>query len=592
MDESLKNKIHNEIHKYLNILNEAFEEGYESGKPKRYQDVEGFPLFGIPDMNQYENRWQEEYLECETRVLINKIINILFEFHKCDVKCDVKWIDNDIEWATGQLLRNYEQEIRYPIEFFVQKDGINYAYRYSAFYNWMKKPNENILNECEITGVHPIDKIIRIVWNTEIMAQKNVTHAGNSLHRNPFFETITAKDFFEDYFSDEEYEFTVAQISDAVKSARDYMTYFTIKSLKNSNLALFKENDISFLSVTQLRNISYCLVDEYGFALNTVNNGSIQVNDAERINTKFTDGRCSALYGKSKFAKSFLTSEYLFNCFKNGLSIDYTPIVCGYFKSVEQLCSVIYKNAIIQEDEELYINARKRYKNENKDEYYSIVKLFAGYPYVSGNKENEQYFGSDTYMTMQKYFWFFNYNHRKLFDISSDESWDYIFKCLRNYGKFDRNGFLHKDNIDSYGVASRIRNNTILIMYWLLGSLKLTENIEKDLLLLGGMDDTFDKLFRQLARRHNIKYLIKFSGKEEKKALKLKNNHHFNYDNYGQILDERVEFIVVQEFSDKNRDLINNPPKDAEIITIDKKHLPEYIKCYSLNGIELIFPET
>ena len=44
-----------------------------------------------------------------------------------------------------------------------------------------------------------------------------------------------------------------------------------------------------------------------------------------------------ALVGKSDFAKSFLTSEYLYNQFNNNDMFDYTAVVSGYLKSVEQL---------------------------------------------------------------------------------------------------------------------------------------------------------------------------------------------------------------------------------------------------------------
>lgn len=76
--------------------------------------------------------------------------------------------------------------------------------------------------------------------------------------------------------------------------------------------------------------------------------------------------------GDEDFAKSFMTSEYLFELFKNKINIDYTWVICGYVKSVEQL---LYKFMKLQLD----IN------NNNK----LWIKANSGISKIANNKDNE-----------------------------------------------------------------------------------------------------------------------------------------------------------------------------------------------------------
>src|SRR5690606_5199181 len=55
-----------------------------------------------------------------------------------------------------------------------------------------------------------------------------------------------------------------------------------------------------------------------------------------------------AFVGFTDFARSYLTSEYLYRYFEGNSLFDYTPIVSGYIKSIEQLLHVIctrYRNS-------------------------------------------------------------------------------------------------------------------------------------------------------------------------------------------------------------------------------------------------------
>ena len=57
----------------------------------------------------------------------------------------------------------------------------------------------------------------------------------------------------------------------------------------------------------------------------------------------YKEKRYLALCGKEDFAHSFITSEYLYQTLRGNNEFDYTAIVSGYLKSVEQLLFRIEK---------------------------------------------------------------------------------------------------------------------------------------------------------------------------------------------------------------------------------------------------------
>ena len=63
-----------------------------------------------------------------------------------------------------------------------------------------------------------------------------------------------------------------------------------------------------------------------------------------------------SLLGNEGFAKCFVTAEYQYNVFRSGNSFDYTSVVCGYLKSIEQLIYKLLKiNLDYPSNEKLWI---------------------------------------------------------------------------------------------------------------------------------------------------------------------------------------------------------------------------------------------
>ena len=89
---------------------------------------------------------------------------------------------------------------------------------------------------------------------------------------------------------------------------------------------------------------SYDEIAKKNYSFNSLKStGQLSEDDYSVLNATFFEfHKNEAIIGSSLFAKSFLTSEYLFRTIGTGLEIDYTSVVSGYLKSIEQLIYLLY----------------------------------------------------------------------------------------------------------------------------------------------------------------------------------------------------------------------------------------------------------
>ena len=112
-----------------------------------------------------------------------------------------------------------------------------------------------------------------------------------------------------------------------------------------------------------------------------------------------------AFVGNSCFAKCFLTSEYLFRFFETNPIFDYTPIVSGYIKSIEQV----------------------------------LHEICLAYRNFNGIQLDLHSF------TMGKYIQFLR-DHDDILDDNIRPAKDIIEKCLQSYRIENRNNLFHRDS--------------------------------------------------------------------------------------------------------------------------------------------------
>ena len=282
----------------------------------------------------------------------------------------------------------------------------------------------------------------------------------------------------------------------------------------------------------------------------------------------------------------------MYSIFKNGDKLDYTSIVSGYLKSIEQLIYELMKICLNNTTEELWITRKSglnRIKNKDKKMYLDNNSREnpdnKGHYQISFIPESEQYF--DT--SLGSLIWFLH-NYKNLWCLSK-QSFDYIFGIngiLQKYKQECRNEHFHKDNIYDYKKVERIRNNTILLFFLILGSIK-DKTIVDQLCKLYQQDETatFDTIYRKLMRipESQMNFFIQFEGEPEIQAIKVLDQPEPSYDDEGSLKDTKIIFAKVNNFhipDEKTYKMIINS-KERRII-IDKNHIPKKIILVKYNG--------
>jgi len=124
---------------------------------------------------------------------------------------------------------------------------------------------------------------------------------------------------------------------------------------------------------------------------------------------------------------------------------------------------------------------------------------------------------------------------------------EYIFECLQNFAQYDRNGHFHRDNIDDTETVKRIRDNALLILYYLVGSyapsFSLSTNEEKK--------ERFCRMYRALQsiRSSVSNFYLQFEGGEQIKVIRLYDQPEPVYSEDGSLSESIIRFVPVDDFS-------------------------------------------
>lgn len=572
MEPTFEQVLKNYIDKFLGIISAMCREGFEYDREFSHTYKSGFSMFGVADRLYYKGKYQEEYMEWMIRdQLVNESLNFLFKKYGYDIRWRLR-----NECLTTGGFTNAENEAKFPVEFFVVIDGKYIAFRYTPFeadYSISLNLPSDMQLMYHQTGMESISQWISIDWECrtkeELVEKKNQKKIKD---HDSFQRYISVVELFEMYFSLDEYNVFIKEISGAIEKANKIIGFQTISRLVPSNMSVFKDDVAKDLLETKFEDLEYLIVDEEG---NTVENGQGQKVVEARIGKNFIEeSRYLALIGDTKFAKSFVTSEYLYKIFKEGLSLDYTAVVAGYIKAIEQLCEA-YLNDIILKDSthKLYVLARRLEDSEYKMLRSSgEIKKVKRLKYVLVKPENEGYYMKHPTLGQMRNM--FDANRTFLFEHGIDDSLDIIMNCWKNFIDFDRNGFFHKDNIDDFEVVERIRNNTRLLIFWLIGS--ISPKIENDNLLkvLGIYDTSFDKVFKKIAYRRQYRYRIEGENGTFM-AIRIPKKTQYLFDGNGHIIDGELEFIAVDEYP------INFPEYYEYISTINE----DCIICYTKDNL-------
>ena len=525
------------------------------GPFRKYRKVTSeFQMFEPASAEFYEYRYFEKSLKVYIREeLVNEIIPQLFELH--GVTCLTPDLGNHIY----SMFDNHSIEDVYPFEFIIETPEATIGYRYTSPV-WENTEIRKMLLR------YKIDQVLVIDWSDADSDSSDKVANGVSPEYRSVVKYVSAKEFFLSYFSKEEYDLFVTNIKTAVAEANKDIGFTTIPSLSLSYLNKFKTRVEKTLSELCFKALVF---EETG--RNTPIRNLLSPQDYSELDEHFVkQGLYKALVGSEKFAVSFITSEYMYQILKAGGQFDYTAVVCGYIKSIEQLLYKMLKITLINLDgRQLMIKPADpndtfvktiRVKNpKNRKSWLIPFQL-----------EYEQYFD----ITLGPMIWFVNDNETGWY--LSQNGKNTVRRYLFNFSKEDRNEHFHKDNIESFDEVRRIRNNTLALMYYLIGGYRLTSDLTTDRELLGIYDDTFDRMYLALAEVPKGRlFYLQFHGKEEIAAYCPYQQERPKYDTNGSLKESSICFVKRRPNVDYV-ELMTNRTKEDEII-VDRNHMPEHI---------------
>ncbi|WP_185760256.1 hypothetical protein, partial [Streptococcus oralis] len=262
------------------------------------------------------------------------------------------------------------------------------------------------------------------------------------------------KMFFDEFINDNLYNYFLTTLEEVIEEMQKLIGFDTIPSINISNVTGVKLDLRETIKNIDFQLLTYNSSKEFD---------SLSRNDLSNICSNLDNGKAQVMVGESDFAQSYITSEYLyqvlvdkFNNNKLEYKFDYTSVVAGYLKTIEQF---LYKLLCYQMDydrSEKWIKRGKKYVYRNKKREY---------PRKEEVRENPKNKG--IYQVLV------THNNLKFMDISlgsliwyvsdNENSWNLSGKgrkllneILLDYKDSVRNGYFHKHNLDDLEGVKRI----------------------------------------------------------------------------------------------------------------------------------------
>lgn len=533
-----------------------FEGTYKNFIRNTARNGSDFPLFSIASDNFYIYQKYERVLQSDVRnYLINPILEELL--NNCGYK-----VESQLEKLRKHSGYNNDKIERYsicPFQFIFTKNNLRYGVRYTNLYD-----TDDIVKDL-ITNFQ-IDKVIILHFSDE-----------QDFGLDQYRELINISDysikmFFDEFINDNLYNYFLTTLEEVIEEMQKLIGFDTIPSINISNVTGVKLDLRETIKNIDFQLLTYNSSKEFD---------SLSRNDLSNICSNLDNGKAQVMVGESDFAQSYITSEYLyqvlvdkFNNNKLEYKFDYTSVVAGYLKTIEQF---LYKLLCYQMDydrSEKWIKRGKKYVYRNKKREY---------PRKEEVRENPKNKG--IYQVLV------THNNLKFMDISlgsliwyvsdNENSWNLSGKgrkllneILLDYKDSVRNGYFHKHNLDNLEGVKRIRDNTLYLLCFIIGSLK-----DFDITKFGILDYSFNDFFIAISKvpKHIPLYIQETIISQPLLMARVYKQEAESYNINGQ-LEQNLYFAKINDSTIKYESVTDVPEND--LIIFNTKNVPyraEYI---------------
>ena len=310
------------------------------------------------------------------------------------------------------------------------------------------------INHDEIINEGRVDEI-RYIHLTEYSdeAYKILIYDKNRIYQknNIPVSQCTLKDFFERYFSTEEYSIFQDYAYNFNSEANTIISLSTVVSPTEWAIKRFKLETLE-----ELKTFDYeSRAKMAGIYDNTV---------SRMIDNYINKGLYKIFAGNEKFAESFISAEWNRKMQILTEDLDLTGVVVGYLKSIEQLLYFI-SNYYVSQGTQIKLTYSTRHNTDSC--YYT-----------------EQIDARKTLGWLKT----FAINNPEL-TIVSDFVKRYTEEKISDFGNDKRNPLSHKEIIKKLDEVKEIRDETVYLFFLIVGELRFTDEDIERLLMDAGIED-------------------------------------------------------------------------------------------------------
>lgn len=466
-----------------------------------------------------------------------------------------------------------------PFDFIINNESARIGFTFEDFYE--DDDIDSILEENNVNRAYII-RTIRGISN-ENMMRDNERYQQDGVA----LSCITIGEFFSKYLSDEEYAEFETQIEEYIDKSKEIMGYQSIKFLSSMNLSARKVFEEKILMDWKYEESKYQIIDHKNEKIQKqLYIENYKFGDMwKSIRSNYIDAELfKAMVGSEDFAESFITSEWLYYSLKEKKNFDYTAIVSGYLKSIEQL---LHKLVMLNIDNGCVISLKGDKKKTALEERIAVYEMknfqktiassnwekWLSYPYIDFTSEQKEYMDSSIGT-----FEFFLRNNKHIFieprlaRVIGD-----MVSCFRTEC---RNGYFHTHNLHDPSLVDKTRENAIMLYAILLGSIKRTIEKKSELGIIE--EDRFDSVCKQIReiRHYSPDFIFEYEDGSEKKMIFDFINNTPEYLESGVEHYESLIFYEVEDFSMETYEKLNTDIKDEWKVLLTRETLPKRIYCY------------
>lgn len=506
-----------------------------------------FPLFNIASDNFYIYQIYVKDLQSNIRnYLINPILEELLNESGYKITSSLKGIRRCVSFSNSAI----EEYNCYPFQFIIERENIKIGVRYTELHDI--DDGDDVFRE--LLNDFLIDKVIILHFS------KDMNIVSNSYSKIIDISHYSIKNFLDEFINENIYQYFLTTLTKAIDDMQKLIGFDVIPRLSMSNLAKVRLDLREYLQNVNLKALSYNSQKKFN---------NLEECDLDIINSNLEKGKAEVLLGKSDFAKSYLTSEYLYKAIVDNSNFDYTSVVAGYLKTIEQFLYRLLEYHMDIDGSEKWIKVTKYMAKVKERRPNPKYKKNTNKQQILVKRHNLEYMDTSLGPLIN----YINENE-DCCEISKDGK-TILTDLLNDYRKSVRNGYFHKHNLEDIEEVRRIRNNTLYLLCFLIGSLK-DFNITK----FGYLDFSFNDFYHAVPRFSiNIPFYIQETKNSQPKLMKQVFEQEAESYNVDGLLENNLYFAEVDD-PNKPYEYINQVPKD-DLVIFNTNNVPyraEYIR--------------